>query len=603
MDALILLAPLFLPGAQGGCLGAGSGTGSCAAAPFRTPTEELDHLDGCPGWAECCTEYGFCHPKASWDAALFRDCNGESNGAALPPETLAAEAVCSGEAGEEDYTQEDYTQEDDSQTSTSSQSTSAQVYSSSSSLSASRSSSSRLPSDLEQYLSPGSLRQGRISSLQAQRSSPNRLQPTRFFKPKPSKIQKSKFRSSPSRRPPSRFNALGSKHKGGLNDQAVELLRIRDGQSGGPRRGGKSFSDSKSPTRSNQLLTKPRDSMPPHTWSSWGEARSTTALPQRVRLQLSEAPVEQGINNSCTWDTVRGVCQSTNTSFPRGRLQVPHSAPTGPNSPTFPSFPSTSVRNQKVSQVFLRRDERLNSQREQSSKNTNKKERRKNQGPNNRPNSNNSGIKDRQRLNRIATENNKVFNQTTQSSRLAKVASTTDRKMNNSKRKGKSSKMDNQRNSRLRGRKGKAGPKCSWSTPEGCGLSRRGKTERVSPAPRVKERVKEKQKFRQLFPKRDKLPKLVLERNEEEKRRLVALAKEAQLKKEDEQLAAKKIREKIQENLIEREERRKKKLLNAQKQQKSEKLEKKKKKKKERRGKVFVVGEALWTVEEWLRRG
>ena len=29
----------------------------------RTPSEELDHVDGCPGWAECCTEYGYCHPK------------------------------------------------------------------------------------------------------------------------------------------------------------------------------------------------------------------------------------------------------------------------------------------------------------------------------------------------------------------------------------------------------------------------------------------------------------------------------------------------------------------------------------------------------------
>ena len=30
---------------------------------YRTPEEELDHTDGCPAWAECCTEYGFCHPK------------------------------------------------------------------------------------------------------------------------------------------------------------------------------------------------------------------------------------------------------------------------------------------------------------------------------------------------------------------------------------------------------------------------------------------------------------------------------------------------------------------------------------------------------------
>ena len=29
---------------------------------------------------------------------MFRDCNGESNGQALPPETIAAEAICSGEA-------------------------------------------------------------------------------------------------------------------------------------------------------------------------------------------------------------------------------------------------------------------------------------------------------------------------------------------------------------------------------------------------------------------------------------------------------------------------------------------------------------------------
>ena len=29
----------------------------------RTPEEELDHVGGCPGWAECCTEYGYCHPK------------------------------------------------------------------------------------------------------------------------------------------------------------------------------------------------------------------------------------------------------------------------------------------------------------------------------------------------------------------------------------------------------------------------------------------------------------------------------------------------------------------------------------------------------------
>merc|ERR1712106_1058548 len=80
---------------SGGCLGAGIGAGSCPAPPFRAPTEEIDHMDGCPAWAECCTEYGYCHPKSAWLAAEFRDCNGESNGTPLPLETLQKEAICS----------------------------------------------------------------------------------------------------------------------------------------------------------------------------------------------------------------------------------------------------------------------------------------------------------------------------------------------------------------------------------------------------------------------------------------------------------------------------------------------------------------------------
>ena len=79
-----MLLSLLVQHIEGGCLGAGSGTGSCPAAPFRldmimtvminttfkhnqrTAEEELDHIGGCPGWAECCTEYGYCHPKVFW---------------------------------------------------------------------------------------------------------------------------------------------------------------------------------------------------------------------------------------------------------------------------------------------------------------------------------------------------------------------------------------------------------------------------------------------------------------------------------------------------------------------------------------------------------
>ena len=52
-------------GVSGGCLGAGTGAGSCPAAPFRADPAEIDHKAGCPQWSECCTEYGYCHPKVT----------------------------------------------------------------------------------------------------------------------------------------------------------------------------------------------------------------------------------------------------------------------------------------------------------------------------------------------------------------------------------------------------------------------------------------------------------------------------------------------------------------------------------------------------------
>ena len=82
---------------QAGLLGAGQGDGSCAAPPFRADTADLAWPGGCPAWASCCTEYGYCHPRASWEQQLFRDCNGESNGSQLPPDTILAEAEAAGE--------------------------------------------------------------------------------------------------------------------------------------------------------------------------------------------------------------------------------------------------------------------------------------------------------------------------------------------------------------------------------------------------------------------------------------------------------------------------------------------------------------------------
>merc|ERR1712080_156163 len=73
-----------------GLLGAGTGHGSCAAFPFRSSF--VDHVGGCPRWAECCTEYGYCHGKENWEEGYFRDCNGVSNGQPLPGSVIRLEA-------------------------------------------------------------------------------------------------------------------------------------------------------------------------------------------------------------------------------------------------------------------------------------------------------------------------------------------------------------------------------------------------------------------------------------------------------------------------------------------------------------------------------
>ena len=51
--------------AGAGLLGAGEGEGSCAAPPFRAHYVKWPH--GCPAFAPCCTEYGFCRPLVSAD--------------------------------------------------------------------------------------------------------------------------------------------------------------------------------------------------------------------------------------------------------------------------------------------------------------------------------------------------------------------------------------------------------------------------------------------------------------------------------------------------------------------------------------------------------
>merc|ERR1712212_193816 len=76
---------------EAGLLGAGTGGGSCAAAPFRTPVSQLQWPGGCPASAPCCSEFGYCHSRENWNAGGFRDCNGQSNGRPLEAAAIAAE--------------------------------------------------------------------------------------------------------------------------------------------------------------------------------------------------------------------------------------------------------------------------------------------------------------------------------------------------------------------------------------------------------------------------------------------------------------------------------------------------------------------------------
>merc|ERR1711990_1294063 len=98
MRPVIALLVPFLASCNGGLLGAGTGGGSCAAAPFRSTSVQWPL--GCPDTAPCCSEFGYCQIEANWHAGLFRDCNGVSNGRPLEDAAIAAEnqAIANGDS-------------------------------------------------------------------------------------------------------------------------------------------------------------------------------------------------------------------------------------------------------------------------------------------------------------------------------------------------------------------------------------------------------------------------------------------------------------------------------------------------------------------------
>merc|ERR1711970_1488496 len=85
IEAVLLLAA----GSQAGLLGAGTGGGSCRAAPYRAVAVQWG--SGCPQTVPCCSEYGYCRTREEWQAGGFRDCNGQSNGTPLPADAVNTE--------------------------------------------------------------------------------------------------------------------------------------------------------------------------------------------------------------------------------------------------------------------------------------------------------------------------------------------------------------------------------------------------------------------------------------------------------------------------------------------------------------------------------
>merc|ERR1719342_1654555 len=89
MKYSLALLSLSLHCIKAGLLGAGTGAGSCRAAPYRSAV--VQWTSGCPEYASCCSEYGYCRGQDEWIAGGFRDCNGQSNGRPLAADAVAAE--------------------------------------------------------------------------------------------------------------------------------------------------------------------------------------------------------------------------------------------------------------------------------------------------------------------------------------------------------------------------------------------------------------------------------------------------------------------------------------------------------------------------------
>ena len=64
-NILQVVLQLGVLGVKGGLLGAGTGGGSCRAAPFRAAV--VQWTAGCPNTSPCCSEYGYCRTRVKID--------------------------------------------------------------------------------------------------------------------------------------------------------------------------------------------------------------------------------------------------------------------------------------------------------------------------------------------------------------------------------------------------------------------------------------------------------------------------------------------------------------------------------------------------------
>ena len=68
VTSIILLLSSTATEAKSLLLGSATGLGSCASPPYRAT--KVHWVYGCPPFASCCSEFGYCRAQVSWNVGM-----------------------------------------------------------------------------------------------------------------------------------------------------------------------------------------------------------------------------------------------------------------------------------------------------------------------------------------------------------------------------------------------------------------------------------------------------------------------------------------------------------------------------------------------------